>query len=113
MKQFKVSQELAIAGLSLYTLGLAIGPLFSAPLSELYGRKYVYMAGHAFLLLFSAGAGSAHNIETVLICRFFAGLLGSGSIAIGAGTVADVWDLATDGISEPFQYFINSMLMDK
>jgi MFS family permease len=86
-----------ILGLSLYTLGLAIGPLVAAPLSELYGRRIIYWTTLPILLAFTAGAGAAQNIQTLLICRFLAGTGGSAAMAVGGGTIADVWDLQKDG----------------
>ena len=71
--------------ISLYTLGLALGPIIAAPLSELFGRRIVYLITMPLLCIFSAGAGCAQNIQTVIICRFFAGLGGSAALAVGAG----------------------------
>lgn len=88
---FHIHQEVALLGLSLFVLGLGLGPLVLAPLSEQYGRLIIYQTSLLFLLAFTAGAGFAQNIETLLICRFLAGTLGSAAIAVGGGTVADLW----------------------
>lgn len=48
-------------------------------------------------LLFSMGVGLAKNITTVLVCRFFSSLLGGPAIAVGAGSVADLFDLQQGG----------------
>ncbi len=85
MQLLNVSQEVALLGLTLYTLGIALGPTVSAPLSEMFGRRPVYLITLVFLLAFTAGAGCAQNIQTLLICRFLAGTGGSGAIAICAG----------------------------
>ncbi|KAI9825796.1 MAG: hypothetical protein M1832_000736 [Thelocarpon impressellum] len=95
--RFGVSREVAVLGLSLYTVGLALGPLIAAPISEVFGRRAVYLVTLALLLAFTAGAGGAQNIETLLICRFFAGAGGSAAIAVGAGTLADLWDTNKSG----------------
>jgi len=39
LKEFDCSEEIFILGISLFVLGFAIGPLFWAPLSELFGRQ--------------------------------------------------------------------------
>jgi MFS family permease len=95
--EFNVGREVAVLPLSLYTLGLGIGPLVAAPLSEIYGRRIMYWSSIPLLLAFTAGAGAAQNIETLIICRFLAGVLGSGPIAIGAGSISDLWDTQKDG----------------
>jgi MFS family permease len=85
MARFQVVREVATLGLSLYTLGIAIGPLISAPLSEIFGRRPIYIVTLAVLSMFVAGAGVAQNIETLILCRFLAGVFGSGAVAVGAG----------------------------
>lgn len=40
-----------------------------APLSELYGRRYVFAVSFGPFFLFQLGAGAARNIETMLIVR--------------------------------------------
>lgn len=80
-----MSQEVALLSISLYTIGCAIGPLIGAPLSEIYGRRAVYWFTLPWLMVFTAGAGVARNLQTLLVCRFIAGLGGSGGLAVGAG----------------------------
>lgn len=41
MKDMHAGEELVLLGMSLYVLGLAVGPLLWAPLGELYGRQIV------------------------------------------------------------------------
>ena len=84
-KQFNVSRTVAILPLSLYVFGYIFGPLVAAPISELYGRRNVYWGTIPFLLIFTGVAGSATNIEQLIIGRFLAGVLGSAALAIGAG----------------------------
>lgn len=95
--QFGVSRELAIIPLSLYTLGMGIGPLFAAPLSELFGRRIIYLLSMPLFLVFTSGAGAAKSIQTLIVCRCLAGTLGTAPLAIGAGTISDIWDLERDG----------------
>jgi MFS family permease len=97
MQRFNVGREVAILPLSLYTAGFTIGPTLAAPLSELYGRRVVYWSTMTLLLIFTAIAGSANNIAVLIIFRFLAGVGGSGSLAVGAGTIADIWDMQTHG----------------
>jgi MFS family permease len=46
-----------------------------------------------FFALFTLGAGFAKNIETVIICRFFAGFSGGPIFAIGPATSADLFPM--------------------
>ncbi|RYP54496.1 hypothetical protein DL768_000698 [Monosporascus sp. mg162] len=88
---------IALLGLSLYTLGLALDPVVGAPISETQGRKAVYLITLPIFLLFTTGAGLARNIQTLIICHFLSSTFGSPALAVGAGTVADIWDMEHGG----------------
>ncbi|KAL4912728.1 MFS general substrate transporter [Aspergillus aurantiobrunneus] len=88
---FGVSPTVSLLPYALYVYGLAFGPMLSAPLSEIYGRRLIYVLATPISLLFTLGAGLARNFATLAICRFFAGALGSSPVAVGAGTIADLW----------------------
>jgi len=64
--------------------------MISAPISETAGRKMVYVILFPISLLFTLGAGLAKSFVTLLICRFLAGLIGSGALAVGAGSNSDM-----------------------
>ncbi len=91
MVEFKVSRTVGILPSTVYLVGLAFGPMFLAPLSEFIGRRWLYTCSSAALIAFSAGAGASHTLAGVLVCRFLAGFFGTCGIAIGAGTIYDVW----------------------
>ncbi|RYP07237.1 hypothetical protein DL765_009227 [Monosporascus sp. GIB2] len=97
MDEFRVSQPVALLGLSLYALGLALGPVVGAPISETQGRKAVYLITLPIFLLFTTGAGLARNIQTLIVCRFLSATFGAPALAVGAGTVADIWDMEHGG----------------
>lgn len=65
--------------------------MIAAPISETVGRRIVYLTLFPISLLFTLGAGLAQNVGTLLICRFLAGTIGSGCLAIGAGTNSDLY----------------------
>ncbi|KAK9456500.1 major facilitator superfamily domain-containing protein [Dipodascopsis uninucleata] len=89
--EFGVGRTVALLGLSLYLLGLAFGPVIAAPLSETVGRLGIYRYSLVLSLLFTLGVARAHNIGTVLVCRFFAGLFASPVLAVAGGSIQDVW----------------------
>jgi len=91
MDSFNTSRTIALVGLTVYTLGLAFGPIMSAPLSETYGRKIVYLTSSPVFMLFTLGAGFSNSLASLIVCRFFAGLTGSPSLAVGAGSNADLF----------------------
>ncbi|ETS84329.1 hypothetical protein PFICI_02354 [Pestalotiopsis fici W106-1] len=95
--QFQTSETLAILGLSIYLFGLAFGPMIGGPISENYGRKPVYLYTLPVFILATMGAGLSRNVAAFVVCRFLAGLAGASCLAVSAGTVADVWDMALGG----------------
>lgn len=56
-----------------------------APLSELYGRRLPIIIAIFGFSIFTIAVATAQNLQTILLCRFFAGLFGSGPLAIVAG----------------------------
>ncbi|TVY44468.1 Polyamine transporter [Lachnellula occidentalis] len=88
---FHTSNEVSLIGLTTFVLGLGFGPVLGSPASETLGRRPVYLITIPLFGLFTLGAGFARNVETVIICRFFAGLFGGPALAVGAGTNADLY----------------------
>lgn len=77
--------------LSIFLLSFAIGPLFAAPLSEVYGRAWVLHLGNLFFFAFNLGCALSPNTVSFIIFRFLAGLAGGTPIACGGGVVSDLF----------------------
>ncbi|KAI0478049.1 major facilitator superfamily domain-containing protein [Xylaria cf. heliscus] len=75
---------------SIYVLGFAVGPLFLAPLSELYGRLVIYHIYNALYTGFTIGCAFSTNVAMFLVFRILCGIAASGPISIGGGTIADM-----------------------
>jgi len=91
MRQFDVGATVALLPLALWVLGLAFGPMIAAPISETAGRLVVYRISIPLSMLFTLGAGFSQTLAQLCILRFFAGMLGSPILAVGAGSNTDVW----------------------
>ena len=91
MEEFKSSKEVVTLGLSLYVLGLGTGPMFLAPLSEFYGRRPIYLVSWAAFVIWLIPCAVAHNIQTLLVGRFFNGVCGSAFMSVAGGTVGDLF----------------------
>ncbi|KAL3250624.1 hypothetical protein ABHI18_011097 [Aspergillus niger] len=77
--------------LSIFVLAYTVGPLFLAPLSELYGRVTVLQLAGLLYLFFNLGCGLAQSTAQMVIFRFLAGLGGSAPLAIGNGVLSDLF----------------------
>ena len=64
-----------------------------SPLSECpsIGRNPVYTATLALFVLIQLPIALATNVETVVILRFFSGVFGSPALAIGGGSLTDIY----------------------
>ncbi|KAK0120190.1 hypothetical protein ONS95_011596 [Cadophora gregata] len=91
-KEFHCSKLVATLGLSLFIMGLGIGPMLLGPLSEFYGRRPVYLVSFSMFIIWIIPSAVAKNIQTMLIGRFFDGLSGSAFLSVAGGTVGDMFN---------------------
>ncbi|KAA8565599.1 hypothetical protein EYC84_009451 [Monilinia fructicola] len=91
-KEFNCSREVATLGLSMFILGLGLGPMLLGPLSEFYGRRPIYLCSFTFFLIWLIPSAVAPNIQTLIITRFFDGLSGSAFLSVAGGTVGDMFN---------------------
>jgi MFS family permease len=96
---FDVSGEVATLGLSLFVLGFAVGPLIWAPLSELYGRRSIFVISYTAYTAFNVAAACAPNITALLVLRFFASAFGSSSMTNAGGVITDMFSKAERGLA--------------
>ncbi|KAI8930925.1 hypothetical protein NX059_011940 [Plenodomus lindquistii] len=91
MKTFGVkSKTLLILGVTTYLFGLALGSLLMAPLSEMYGRRPVYLIAVAAFTILIIPCALANNLPQILVLRFFGAIAGAAMISNAPGTVADI-----------------------
>lgn len=105
-QDFGVSEELAILPLSLYSVGLAIGPMVGAPLCETLGRKVVFLTATPIFALFTLGAGFSNSIVPLTICRFFAGLFAAPAVGNASAAIIDYTAGRYRSITMAFYYSI-------
>lgn len=84
------SSELASFVVSVYVLGFAAGPLMFAPLSEIYGRHWIYLGSLVLFGVFVIACAVAPTLESLIVFRFFSGVFGACPLTNGAGTIADM-----------------------
>lgn len=71
VEEFGASTTVVTLGLTTYLLGLAAGTLVFAPMSELYGRRMVYIVCLACWAILIIPAGVAKSLTTIIVVRFF------------------------------------------
>lgn len=94
---FEASTTLITAGISLFVLGFALGPLLWAPLSEIYGRQVIFIITFGAFTAFAGGATADSTLATLLVLRFFAGAFGSSPFTNAGGVIADIFPVNERG----------------
>ena len=80
-----ISRDLGIGAstaqitLSIYFLGLGVGPFFMAALAEMNGRKHMWIASNAWYILWNALCPVGESLPLMIVGRFLA--------ATGAGII--------------------------
>ncbi|KAH8881874.1 MFS general substrate transporter [Thozetella sp. PMI_491] len=105
MGAFEVTNSVAQLGISLFVLGFAVGPLFWAPMSELYGRKPVFVGTLGALVVCNALSASAKSITQLLVFRALAGIVGSSPLSNAGAVIADMFPASERGLALSFFSF--------
>ncbi|TKA75423.1 hypothetical protein B0A49_05036 [Cryomyces minteri] len=87
---FGISDSTGILGITTYLLGMAVGSVILAPLSEMYGRRPIYLIALALFTLLVLPCALAPNIEAILVTRFFGAFAASAMISNAPGTINDI-----------------------
>ncbi|KAJ5573482.1 uncharacterized protein N7459_007909 [Penicillium hispanicum] len=89
---FGVSTEVAGLTITLFLLGYCAGPLLFAPLSEFYGRRWIFYITFLLYLAFNFLCAFAPNLGALLVGRFLTGTFVSAPLSNAPGVLADLWD---------------------
>ena len=73
----------------MFALGLF--PLWWSAASERVGRRSVYVISFALWIVFNALCATSQHIIELIIMRIMAAGAGASVLAVGAGTVADIY----------------------
>ncbi|KAF7322160.1 RNA polymerase II-associated protein [Mycena kentingensis (nom. inval.)] len=90
-EEFGVAHEVTILSISLFVLGLGLGPLITGPFSEVYGRSIIYRVSYILLVLLAFPIVFAPNIAVLLVFRFLQGMAGASFLSVAGGSVADMF----------------------
>ncbi|TQS32405.1 hypothetical protein Golomagni_07278, partial [Golovinomyces magnicellulatus] len=91
-QHFNVSSEAAALTVTLFLLGYCAGPLLFAPLSEFYGRRYVFYVSFTLYNIFNFLCAWAPNFGALLVGRFLTGTFVAAPLSNSPGVLADLWN---------------------
>ncbi|ODO08669.1 MFS multidrug transporter [Cryptococcus wingfieldii CBS 7118] len=101
MAEFGCSQLAATAATSMFLIGLGLGAMPFAPLSELYGRLPVYLITIFLATVFQIACAVAPNLPALLILRLIAGVWSTTPLSNAGGSLNDVGDPVLRTIAMP------------
>ncbi|CAI6342574.1 unnamed protein product [Periconia digitata] len=91
MSTFGISDKtMLVLGVTTYLFGMACGSVILAPLSEMFGRRPVYLVALFLFTILVLPCAMAQNLATILTLRFFGAMAGSSMVSNAPGTVTDI-----------------------
>ncbi|KAL4881189.1 major facilitator superfamily domain-containing protein [Aspergillus karnatakaensis] len=93
------SSTISTLAITLYVLGIAIGPMFMSSLSEVYGRLPVYHTANIIFVAFIVGNALSQSTAQFMVFRFISGCAGGTPMALGGGTIADITTVEQRAVS--------------
>lgn len=91
-EELHVSKTVVNLSVAVYMLAMSIFPLWWSSFSETLGRRSIYLVSFALNAVFSLASGLSRNIAQLIVFRVFAGGASASVQAVGAGTIADIWE---------------------
>ncbi|KAB5554667.1 major facilitator superfamily domain-containing protein [Coniochaeta sp. 2T2.1] len=93
----KTTPTVTNLAVALYMLAMSIFPLWWSSFSETLGRRTIYITSFALFVVFAVLSAVSVNIEMLIVMRVFTGGAAASVQAVGAGTIADIWEPAYRG----------------
>ena len=80
-----------------YMLSMAIFPLWWSSFSETLGRRTIYLVSFTLFIVWNVLAAVSVNIAMLVVMRILGGGAAASVQVVGAGTIADIWEVQERG----------------
>lgn len=90
--EMHTSHTVANLTIALYMLAMAIFPLWWSSFSETLGRRTIYIISFSLFVVFSILSAISTSISMLIVMRVLGGGASASVQAVGAGTLADIWE---------------------
>ncbi|KAL1410858.1 hypothetical protein Q8F55_001801 [Vanrija albida] len=94
---FHISNEVAVLCISLFVAGYILGPILWGPLSEVYGRRIIFILSFVLYTGFQVGAALSKNTASILVFRFLGGTFAAAPLTNSGACLADIYHPADRG----------------
>ncbi|KAJ5206169.1 Major facilitator superfamily domain general substrate transporter [Penicillium cf. griseofulvum] len=91
-KDLNTTTTITNLSIALYMLAMSIFPLWWSSFSERLGRRTVYLASFTLFVVFNCLCAISNSIAMLIVMRMLSGGAAASVQAVGAGTIADIWE---------------------
>lgn len=91
MALWDIDEITALVGVTVFTLGFGIAPMFLAPFSEINGRRPMFVVTGILMVVFQVVSAVTPTFAGLLVARFLVGCMGSTFSTMVGGVVADIY----------------------
>lgn len=91
-KDLNTTPTVTNLSIALYMLSMSIFPLWWSSFSEKFGRRTIYLASFSLFVIFNVLSAVSSSIGMLIVMRMLSGGASASVQAVGAGTIADIWD---------------------
>ena len=109
-KDLNTTATITNLSVALYMLSMAIFPLWWSAYSETSGRRTVYLTSFALFTIFACLGAVSNSIAMLTVMRMLSGGAAASVQAVGAGTIADLWEVKERGRAMGIFYSARSVV---
>lgn len=91
-KDMHTTSTITNMSIALYMLSMSIFPLWWSSFSEILGRRTIYLVSFSLFVVFNVLSAVSNSIAMLIVMRMLSGGASASVQAVGAGTIADIWD---------------------
>lgn len=92
VEEFNVAQVAANLTTTMFLLGFCAGPFVFAPLSEFYGRRWIFYVSFLAYMAFTILCAFTPTFAGLLVGRLLAGTFVSATLSNAPGVLVDLWE---------------------
>lgn len=103
-KDLDTTSDVVNVSFGIYMLALGIFPLWWSSISEIYGRRTVYLVSFTMFVGFTIGCALCQNVAGLMVFRILSGGAAASVQAVGAGTISDIYISTERGRAMGYYY---------
>jgi multidrug resistance protein len=94
---FNATHTVTNMSVAVYMLSMSIFPLWWSSFSERLGRRTIYITSFILFVVFAILSAVSNSIAMLIVMRTLSGGAAASVQAVGAGSIADIWEVKERG----------------